>query len=195
MLVRLNLETRAYHADADSPWHDLLVGTAVTKSRYMQQLVRVYGFEAPLEAALAYTPHLSTIIELRPRFRSGLIAQDLLNLDISPMQIAEIPQHMIAPFTSISEALGWMYVSERATLIHDQARRDLVARLPAVEGATSYLSAYQGHVGARWDAFGEVLDGFAQTAKVRDQIFTAAHSAFRAAIDWYGRIPTSRRAS
>src|SRR5690348_7828038 len=112
LLTRLDMETRSYHADADGVWLDVLAGT-VTVERYRELLARVYGFEAPLEAALAYTPHLPTLIDLRRRMRSGLLAQDLLALGMKPAQLAMVQQCMIAPFRGAAEALGWLYVHAR----------------------------------------------------------------------------------
>jgi hypothetical protein len=113
MLIQLNLATRDHHVAADAPWLELLVPT-VTKRQYIDHLIRVYGFEAPLEAALHYTPGLSALVDLRSRVRSGLIVQDLMRLGMSPGRIAGLGQRFVT-FSSTIEALGWMYVAERAT--------------------------------------------------------------------------------
>src|SRR5829696_4323508 len=159
MLTRLDVETRPYQASAEGLWRDLMEGSA-TPATYMHHLVRVYGFEAPLEAALAYTPGLSAVLDVRCRVRSGLIVRDLLELGISAGKIAELPQSMIAPFATVAEALGWMYVSERSALLHDPVRRYLIARFPQLAGATSYLSAASD---ARWNAFADVLEPYVRT--------------------------------
>src|SRR5262249_21638157 len=84
-LVRLNVETRCFHAIADAPWLELAApGHRPTRLEYVQQLVAAYGFDAPLEAALAYTPHLDGFVDLHRRFRSGLIAADLIALGVRP---------------------------------------------------------------------------------------------------------------
>src|SRR5439155_7282571 len=75
-LLRLNLETQSHHPAADRLWAPLLVPN-VTKWQYVAGLAHVYGFDAPLEAALAYTPDLRLAIDLRARIRAGLVAQDL----------------------------------------------------------------------------------------------------------------------
>jgi heme oxygenase len=81
-LIQLNLATREHHVAADAPWLELLVPT-VTRRQYIEHLIKVYGFEAPLEAALRYTPGLSALVDLRSRLRSGLIVQDLMRLGLS----------------------------------------------------------------------------------------------------------------
>jgi heme oxygenase len=181
MLARLDVETRPYHASADGLWRDLMEGSA-TPATYMHHLVRVYGFEAPLEAALAYTPGLSRVIDIRSRVRSGLIARDLLALGISAAKIAALPQSMIAPFGNLAEALGWMYVSERATNLHEPVWRYLVARFPQLAGATSYLAAGQ----ARWNELADVLEPYVQTRALQQQVGNGARDAFRCALEWFG---------
>ena len=191
MLARLDVETRLYHASADEPWRDLIEGSA-TPATYMHQLVRLYGFEAPLEAALAYTPGLPGVIDVRGRVRSGLIALDLLELGISAGKIAELPQCMIAPFPSIAEALGWMYVTERSTVLHDAVRRYLVARFPKLAGATSYLAASEE---ARWNEVAAAVEPYVRTRTLQQQVATGARDAFLCALDWFqGREAVARGA-
>jgi len=181
MLARLDAETRAYHAGMDGLWRDLMEGSA-TPATYMHQLVRVYGFEAPLEAALAYTPGLSHVIDVRSRVRSGLIVRDLLALGISAAKIAELPQSMIAPFASVGEALGWLYVSERSAILHEPVRRYLVARFPQLAGATCYLAAGGEE---RWTGFADALEPYVRTRALQQQVVTGARDAFRCALDWF----------
>ncbi len=183
MLLRLDIETHAHHDEADATWTDL-TGRSNTPTDYMNQLVRVYGFEAPLEAALAYTPKLASFLDLRQRSRSGFIAQDLVTLGLRPSQVSSIPQCMIAPFASVAEALGWMYVSERATLLHDRVRHRLQDEVPQVAPALSYCSAYAGVVNERWAELGEVLDRVACSKSVGNRIIDAAHQAFRRESSW-----------
>jgi heme oxygenase len=211
MLMRLDLETRPHHAAVEAAWRDLLVDD-VSDADYAAQLARVYGFEGPLEAALAYTPDITPIIEVKRRMCAGLLAQDLLALDLPPAQIANLPGIAIAPFVDVADALGWMYVLERATPLHGVVREHLIAMLPRLRGATSYLSACETSIGSRWLELGAALDrvaerpgavartaptcggadGDAEVTAV-DRIVLAAFDAFRCAIDWYQRQPGMRR--
>jgi len=181
-LIQLNLATREHHADADAAWLDLRVPT-VAKQSYVDQLVRVYGFEAPLEAALHYTPGLSALVDLRARTRAGLIVQDLVRLGLSPGRIAGLPQRFISLSTA-AEALGWMYVAERATLIQGAVRRFLVVHLPDVACASSYLSAYDGVAATRWSDFGRALDSVAEVPEAKQQVIRAANEGFGALRAW-----------
>lgn len=185
-LLRLDLETRAVHAAADRTWLRL-VGDEQGPSEhdYMHALVRIYGFEAPVEAALAYTPQFETLVDMVGRYRSGLIAQDLLTLGLSPAQVSDIPQCMIAPFAGVAEALGWLYVHERATLCHERARHALVARAPKLAKATSYLAASTGAAMIRFEDLGRQIARYARTAALEHRIVSAAHEAFRALLAWH----------
>lgn len=181
-LLRLNTETRSFHDAADNGWAQLL-RTNVSRSEYMRLLVTTYGFEAPLEAAFAYTPRLKLFVDLRQRSRAGLIAKDLLALGLKANEISQLPQCSLAPFSGPIEALGWMYVTERATLLHERVRRHLLVRLGDAHDVCSYVSAYDGVVNARWNEFGHALDR-AVGSEHLDDLITAARSAFRQLIDW-----------
>jgi heme oxygenase len=192
-LVRLNLETRAFHADADGPWLELVADA--NRVAYIDHLARCYGLDASLEAALAYTPHLASFIDLHRRFRAGYIAEDLLNLGVRPGVVSAVRQAMIAPFANVAEALGWLYVHERSTLVHDSVRSALLERLPELAFATSYLRRNAGHVGVLWEELGEAIDQVARTTAIEDCIVTAAIDASRTAVHWYRRSDQERKAA
>jgi len=196
ILSRIDVETRAFHGEADAAWLRLVApGQSPSRFDYMQQLVASYGLDAPLEAALAYTPHLEGFITVAPRFRSGLLAQDLLALGLSPSTIAGLRQCMIAPFANVAEACGWLYVHERATLLYDTVRIELIDRLPEVAEATSALHIHDGWIGVMWDELGETLDEIGCSASVEDRIIRAALEAFRTTLGWYHRpLPVERGA-
>jgi heme oxygenase len=195
-LSRIDVETRAFHAEADAAWLRLVVpGNTPSRFDYIEQLVASYGFDAPLEAALAYTPHLEGFIDVTPRFRSGMLAQDLLAIGLSPSAIAGLRQCMIAPFANVAEACGWLYVHQRATLLYDAVRLELIDRLPEVAEATSALQVNEGWIGVMWDDMGEIVDDIACSPTVEDRIVRAALEAFRTTLSWYHRpLPVERGA-
>ena len=184
VLLRLELETRAHHAGVDEPWVQLQ-RPGVTRADYVRRLVSAYGFEAPLEAAFAYTPNLRLVIDLRERSRAGKLAQDLIALGVKASELAQLPHCLpIAPFVAPIEALGWMYVSERATLLYEAVRTQLRAQLPETETACAYLSAYDGVAAQRWHDLGRVLDGIVRTDRLLGELVAAAHAGFRCLIAW-----------
>jgi heme oxygenase len=183
-LLRLNLATHPLHASADRHWVELVAGKQVpTRREYMYALVKTYGFEAPLEAALRYTPGFTELVGTG-RDRSGLLAQDLLRLGLTPGQVACTPQLVIAPFAGVAEALGWLYVHERATIKHERVRVELERRAPAFSGATAYLGAYAGAIGVRLDELGRLLDSYATEPAITERMLEAASDAFTALLGW-----------
>jgi heme oxygenase len=192
-VIQLNMATRSHHVEADAPWLDLMVPTT-GKHRYLNHLLKVYGFEAPLEAALRYTPGVGALVDLRARMRSGLIAQDLIRLGVSASRLADLPQRFVT-FAGPAEALGWMYVIERATLLHGSIRRYLIQHIPGAEEATSYLAAYDGEAGQRWRELGSAFDAISPSPVVTRQIISAAHAGFHALCEWFRATDASQQAS
>lgn len=98
MLARLDRETSAFHVETDRGWRRLLHDAATTRDDYLHQLTVTYGFESPFEAACSYTPGVAQVIDLRGRWRSGLLAQDLLALGYSSDDIAKIQCSSVGHF-------------------------------------------------------------------------------------------------
>lgn len=183
IIARLNTETRAFHRATDHLWYDLIEGEA-TKYAYMRALVAAYGFEAPLEAALAYTPGFEACVGNKLRYRSGFIAQDLLQLGLAPVQLGEISQCVIAPFPHVLDALGWFYVHERSLIVHEAIRRDLIAQEPTLATACSYLSVYADAVGVHLDEVAGVMQRNAPSRVTQDRVVAGALEAFRTLRAW-----------
>jgi len=192
-LARLDAATRNHHAEVDGYWLDLMA-QGVTRELYQAQLVRLYGFEAPLESALAYTPGF-VVADRRDLTRSGLIVQDLIAMGMRPAAAARLPQcDEIHSFRDPIEALGWWYVSERGSQLYTSIRRHLVARIPDVANACAFLSSYDGVAAARWQQLGVVLDQQAWKHG-HEGLVAAASAAFECTRRWFrGGEPVARPA-
>jgi heme oxygenase len=186
MLARLGRETLPHHADADADIDRFLFGATTTVADYRAYLTRIYGFLVPFETALATTPGLDLVIDVRPRAKAVHLLQDLLALGMTMHETAELPQCMSIPaFRGPAAALGWMYVSERPMLASAVIRRHLATRLPSeMHNAAAYLSCYAGNVGTRWRELGEAMDRLAFANGIADRIVGAAQEAFRALHRW-----------
>jgi heme oxygenase len=194
MLHRLTEATRQYHAETDADLDDLFRDD-VGSSHYLLFLMRLYGFEAPLESALATTPSLDLLLDVRARARAGLLAQDLMQLGLRPSEVAELPLCLTIPqFRGAAEALGWMFVVERATLVHSVLRHHLATRLPhEMSKASAYLSSYAGLVGTRWREYGAAVEQVAHHPTIADRLIDAACEAFRCYRRWVLHGPVSSR--
>ncbi len=185
MIERLTEETRVHHAEADAD-SDALFSKDVTATQYLLFLMRVYGFEAPLDSAIAMTPKIELVLDLRARSRAGFLAQDLMAIGVRPAEVTALPLCLAVPqFRSVAEAMGWLFVVERTTLAHNLIRRHLSTRLPLeMEAASVYLSSYDGVVGKRWQELGAALDHIARHPAVADRIVSAANDGLRCRRSW-----------
>lgn len=184
VLTVFDLETSGAHRDADAVWLRLL-SSGVRTHEYAAMLVKTYGFEAALEAALAYTPRLDERIDLRCRARSGFVAQDLLSLGFPPGEIARLAHADILPFASEPHALGWLYVTERATLHHAAVRRHLVAYRPELADACVYLAKATDGATVRWRELAAAIDQCGSSAHAAAQIVAGAHHASQSHRQWF----------
>jgi heme oxygenase (biliverdin-IX-beta and delta-forming) len=186
VLTQLNLETRIHHAEVDAD--QLAVLDQPTPTAYRDFLARTYGFEASVESALAMCPAIDRLVDLRPRAKAGLLAADLLALGLRPHELAELPLcSWLDACDNVSDAMGWLYVVERKTLLHNAILRHLTVRMPAVmPDASAYLRCYEGVAGARWRDLGAAFDR-AATPATANKIVAAAHQAFWSQRDWFRR--------
>lgn len=191
IITKLNLATRGWHAEVDDPWLALMRPN-VTQADYLAQLVRTYGLVAPFESACRYTPGITDLLDYRQLLRAGLLAQDILALGVSPLAVSRIPTcPAITMFRDIGEALGWLYVIERSTLLQEGVRKHLLRKLPFVSRACAYLSMYDGHVGDHWIEFGRILDRAAADSTIEASILNAAEDAFAHTKLWLDRTRTT----
>lgn len=131
-----------------------------------------------------YTPGLAHAIDLRGRWRSPLIAQDLLALGWKPVEVTHLRCHSVEPFHEVADALGWMYVVERATLFHGDVRDELVDRSPDLWPACAYLSAHQRSAHRRWLELGIAIDHFCTSRRLGERLVAAARDAFASLREW-----------
>jgi heme oxygenase len=149
-------------ADADRL---AMVGRPPTPARYTDYLARVYGFEAPLESALAVAP---LQLDISRRMKASVLGDDLCALGFPADKILSLPCCELSPIRSELRALGWLFVSESNRAGHQVFRTYLSIELPDItrsnaERATSdqwrELDEYLGRtIGERVDLFEELLE-------------------------------------
>jgi heme oxygenase len=191
-LTRIDDETRARHVDADTQRLALMVEPC-TASRYRRFLLRVYGFEAPVETALQRTPGLSEVFDMRARFHTRLLKSDLAALRV--VDLSRAPRcESIPRFTDALEALGWIYVIERGRMLSSILQRHLEQTMPALAlTSAAYLRAERS-AGKRMRELGAAFDAVVSCETDVDRVVVAAHGAFRAQSHWYSEAwPTVRQ--
>lgn len=182
MLLRLALETAPHHQAADDD--RLAAMDAKALDDYRAWLSAVYGFELRVEQAIARVVELDTAM-LRERLKMGRLREDLSALGLSPTQINRLPAASNLVFTSAPQALGWMFVLERQSLMAGIIYRHLVHTLgDGVRNASRYLTAYGDQPAARFRELGQILSKAAQRHSA-GTIVASAHDAFRAQRQWY----------
>src|SRR5258706_12085559 len=181
MVSRLDRETEPYHHAADSDRMSIMTPGSSPAS-YLSFLSRIYGFEGPVEAALAMTPRLDTMLDLRGRTRIRLLRADLFALGI--VDAATLPRcPSVFPFRHAAAALGWTYAIERNRRLHGIIERHLDDALP--DQPRGYFAVRDRSAGERWRELGDALDRIGRVPAIGDQIVLAARSAFRCQHSWY----------
>ena len=180
MLAHLAQQTQPFHAAADGDRLGLM--ERATVERYRTLVTQIYCFEAPVEAACVATPGLPQRI-VRTHAKCQALAADLEALGIAAREAVPIDGPR---FESAAEALAWVWVLHRNTLVHGLIYRYLASKLPdTMRVAGSYLCAFEGRAGALLRELGLALDEHARRASIAERMVAAAREAFRAQHQWY----------
>jgi heme oxygenase len=181
VLARLHRETRLCHPDADADRMAVMT-PAITPVAYRAYLVRIYGFEAPVDDLLARSD-VAAYLDMSTRTRRSLLEADLAALGLPDTR--QLPRcEVTQPLASVAVAFGWVYVLERNSLVHGIVERYLHNRLPSpMLLAGSYLR--EAHE-LRWRELGRALERFAGHDEAAiDAIVYGARFAFRSQRSWY----------
>ena len=180
MLGHLAQQTQHHHAAADGD--RLAIMEKPSRDRYRLFLAQVYCFEAPVEAACIATEGIDGRI-LRSHLKTSRLVTDLEALGFAPR---EAPAIDIPRFDSPAEALTWLWVLHRNTLLHGLIFRYLAGKLPdTTRTAGAYLSAFEGRAGALLRELGEAMERAARRASVVESMVASANEAFRTQHQWY----------
>lgn len=162
-----------------------LAAGRLTLPAYGDLLVRLLGFHAAVEAALAAAPSLHPYgIDLAERGRSPALRADLAALGRAapePPHLAPLPR-----LDTAARALGCLYVTEGSTLGGRQLARGLDPLLPGgAEAGRAFLLGHGARHGAMWqaccaavEACGREADGLAGMAAAAAETFAAFEAWF-----------------
>jgi len=181
MLARLKRNAQSEHVAANidrlSPLH-----LPPSTDAYRDYLVRIFGFEAPVEAAVAATPGVAELLNLESRSHLRQLKADLTTLGVPNVEELRLCR-AVPHFISATEALGWLYVVEHNATLHAQVRRHIDKRLGTV--ASTYLAAGEQQGPSRIQELGAVLDRFAREPQAARQVVEAVKLAFRRQRQWF----------
>ena len=178
----LRAGTRAEHATAEAAF-DVERAFADTAS-YLDMLLRLYGWYAAVEGALAACPDFSRWVSeagLQPGGwqRVGLLRADLAELGVlDPVRSADLRLDATgAAFSGLPRALGWCYVLAGSALGGRVLARLALDRLGAGLPVAFFESGRR-DARAGWRSLCRALDSSGSAAWHERQVVWAARAAF-----------------
>jgi heme oxygenase (biliverdin-IX-beta and delta-forming) len=166
-----------------------LLESELSLDRYRRVLELFFGFYAPIEAGLARAVSAGPPLGLPLRARTALIESDLLSLDLSRREIADLPRCDDLPRLScLEEVAGCLYVLEGACLGGQVIAPALRERLGVAKGSgASFFTGDAEGTPARWRLFLAWLEGLARAASATAEIVASARATFLAFARWVER--------
>jgi heme oxygenase len=194
-LQRLKHETAALHAQVEALVD--IMRPEVSRADYLHFLVTLRGFHVPLERQLRHVVGLVTYLpDVARRRKAPLLERDLCALGVATAQLAAWPPCPELPaLTSVSRALGALYVLEGSTLGGQLMYRHLRVRLPAeVAAARAFLTCYGPETGAMWRSFGVRLEAAVAALHGEAEVLAAARDTFACLGAWLAQCRARRSA-
>jgi len=171
MMAALKAATHAQHRDIERLIP--LMNPNLTMAEYRQYLGRMLGYLQPIETLLESISGLSVVVpDLAQRRKSAWLRDDLGVTTVE--ECADLPS-----LTSISAALGCMYVLEGSTLGGQILARQIAIQLS--EPRMSFLQSYGTDTGTKWKRFGAEVNGYAGDGAA---MITAAQTTFDTLARW-----------
>jgi heme oxygenase len=164
-----------------------LLRGVVSFDDYRDLLSRFYGIYAPLEAVLwRALDSLKDDLQLAGRRKTPQLSIDLSACGFSNAEIVAIARcSVIAPFPSVPQALGALYVLECATIdAQVVARRLRKLFSPKKSAGLAFFSSYGAQTPDRSRQFRNVLSAHLRTAAQQDQAVNAAIETYSLLQHW-----------
>nr|WP_174506423.1 biliverdin-producing heme oxygenase [Acinetobacter sp. Marseille-Q1620] len=173
LAMRLKQETAADHEHM----HQLMARAQVFDSRqqYAKFILAQYHFQKDIEYLFENDDIIKLISDLDIRGRSAAAALDLQDLNVYAEH-----QDLATRHVSYPEAIGWIYVSEGATLgaafLFKQAQNELGL---SAEFAARNLAAYPEGRAKVWKRFISEIDQADLNKEQRDLVIQGAKQGFK----------------
>ena len=185
ILAKLREQTAEQHQRLEAKL-DILTRLSSPQG-YKSLLKQFYGFYRPLEIHLGSVMCPSGSLSNYPaRRKTPLLEKDLLFLDLSERDLAELPQcQKLSTVESEAQAFGCLYVLEGATLGGQIISKYVADKLgyESERGATFFMS-YGAEVRAMWCAFCQALREYATAHDADDEVVAAAVDTFDKFDQW-----------
>jgi len=183
ILQQLRTETQALHSalEARIP----LLDATFSRADYRRLLGRFYGYYVPLEARLAGWSQ-GREMDYAERVKVPELERDLLALGETAAGIGQLPRCTALPaLATEAERLGCLYVVEGSTLGGQIITRHLQKSLGlSPENGVAFFHGHGAATGARWKAFGGLLEAAAARLEDDEAIIASANETFRTLDGW-----------
>ena len=196
ILAKLKEQTAEQHQRLEAKL-DILARLSSPQG-YKSLLEQFYGFYLPLEIHLGSVMcPAGSLSNFTARRKTPLLEKDLLFLDLSERDLAELPQCQKLPTVeSEAQAFGCLYVLEGATLGGQIISKYVADKLgyERERGAT-FFKSYGAEVRAMWCGFVQALGEYAMAHDADDEVVAAAVDTFDKFDQWLcvGESPHERR--
>lgn len=183
-LANLRQNTAASHQKLeDSELSKAILLPDVTLADYQTYLVKMYGVTKACEDSVF--PVIEEVVpDLDQRYKSLHILEDLAKTGYSEEKLSSIPV-FDCPFSTVSEALGFMYVIEGSTLGGRVLFKHIHQTLGLTsENGASYFWGYGPQTGILWKSFIAALTGFAVEKDESEKIIESAVQTFANIDNW-----------
>ena len=196
ILVKLKDQTAEQHQRLEAKL-DILTRLSSPQG-YKSLLEQFYGFYRPIEIHLgSVMSPPGSLSNFTARRKTPLLEKDLLFLDLSERDLAELPQCQRLPTVeSEAQAFGCLYVLEGATLGGQIISKYVADKLgyERDRGAT-FFKSYGAEVRAMWCGFVQALREYAMAHNTDDEVVAAAVDTFDKFDQWLfvGGSPDERK--
>jgi len=195
ILAKLKEQTAEQHQRLETKL-DILARLSSPQG-YKSLLEQFYGFYRPLEIHLGSVMCLpGSLSNFTARRKTPLLEKDLLFLDSSERDLAELPQCRKLPTVeSEAQVFGCLYVLEGATLGGQIISKHVADKLGYErERGASFFKSYGAEVRAMWCGFVQALREYATAHDADDEVVAAAVDTFDKFEQWLfvGESPHER---
>jgi heme oxygenase len=180
-VARLKAMTRTEHEALEGALP--LMRPDVSHAQYRDYLEKAHGFYGPLEAALAAMPGLDDVVpHLSARRRAALAVADL---EAQHCSVEALAERATAPFASLGEALGCLYVLEGSALGGRVIARHLQQVLALTPDALTFLAGRGERMGPLWQELTGALNRAVDEGVPEDDVVAGARACFRDFHAWF----------
>jgi heme oxygenase len=192
--LQLRQATRPNHeAIEENPYLKRLLAGDISKEEYVSILKKLAAFYAPVEDEwLRWASRFPKELEIEARAcKTALLREDLAELDDERPDQQDQLHFDLAPFQSLEEVWGCVYVIEGSTVGGQLIAKALANSLGVTTGhGGSFYSPYGETTALRWQIFRKTLnDAVESQALDLDKMTTAARSTFSSLDRWMAANP------